>query len=113
HGAAFVPRTGPTVVEAIAKIHEAGGLASLAHPVQNRADERIEEWAAAGLDAPEGYHSDPDAVAVDRYLEIAGRSHLKVPRGSDSHGEERADRAKLGRVTLPQAEFERLCRARS
>jgi 3',5'-nucleoside bisphosphate phosphatase len=112
-GAAFVPRSGPTVVEAIEKIHEARGLASLAHPVQNRADERIEEWATAGLDALEVYHSDHDAVAVDRYLEIATRLQLKITGGSDYHGDERADRARLGRISLPEADFERLCRARS
>jgi hypothetical protein len=112
-GAAFVPRSGPSVVEAIAKIHEAGGLASLAHPAHNRADDRIAGWAAAGLDAIEVYHSDHDAVALDRYLQIAGRCNLLVTGGSDYHGDERAERARLGRVTLPDAEFERLCRLRS
>ena len=112
-GAAFVPRLGPTVVEAIAKIHEAGGLASLAHPAHNRADERIAEWKAAGLDAIEAYHSDHDAVALDRYLQIAARCNLAVTGGSDYHGDERAERARLGRVTLPDAEFDRLCRLRS
>jgi predicted metal-dependent phosphoesterase TrpH len=112
-GAAFVPRSGPTVVQAIARIHAAGGLASLAHPLQNRADERIDEWAAAGLDAVEVYHSDHDADAVARYRSIASRLQLAVSGGSDYHGDDRADRARLGRINLPRDEFERLCRLRS
>lgn len=112
-GAAFVPRSGPTVVEAIAKIHDAGGLASLAHPAQNRADDRIAGWKSAGLDAIEVYHSDHDAVALDRYLQMAARLELGVTGGSDYHGDERAERARLGRVTLPDAEFDRLCRLKS
>lgn len=112
-GAAFVPRSGPTVVEAIARIHESGGLASLAHPAHNRADDRIAEWKSAGLDAIEAYHSDHDAVALDRYLQLASRLGLAVTGGSDYHGDERAERARLGGVTLPDAEFERLCRLTS
>jgi len=112
-GAAFVPRLGPTVIEAVAKIHDAGGLASLAHPAHNKADHRIPEWRSAGLDAIEAYHSDHDPVAIDRYLQIAARCDLAVTGGSDYHGDDRADRARLGRVTLPDAEFERLCRLTS
>jgi 3',5'-nucleoside bisphosphate phosphatase len=112
-GAAFVPRTGPTVVQAIAHIHDASGIASLAHPLQNRADQRIDEWAAASLDAIEVYHSDHDPEAVERYRSIAARLGLAVTGGSDYHGDDRADRARLGRVNLPSDEFERLCRLRS
>src|SRR5206468_4221657 len=49
-GAAFVSRTGPTVVEVIAALHAAGGLAVLAHPAISGCDDRVAEWAAAGLD---------------------------------------------------------------
>jgi predicted metal-dependent phosphoesterase TrpH len=112
-GAAFVPREGPTVADAIVSIHGAGGLASLAHPAQNRADARVEEWASRGLDALEAYHSDHDAVAVQRYLTLAARLNLAITGGSDYHGDERAERARLGRVQLPEQEFERLCRLRS
>jgi predicted metal-dependent phosphoesterase TrpH len=111
-GAAFVPRTGPTVVDVIGRIHDAGGVASLAHPVHNRADDRIAEWKSAGLDAIEVYHSDHDGVARDRYLQLAAQCNLAVTGGSDYHGDERAERARLGRVTLPDAELERLCRLR-
>jgi predicted metal-dependent phosphoesterase TrpH len=107
-GAAFVPRVGPGVADAIVTIHAAGGIASLAHPFLNRDDARIAEWARGGLDAIEVYHSDHDAVAVARYRALAGSLGLAVTGGSDYHGDDRAERARLGRITLPVDDFENL-----
>lgn len=111
-GAAFVPRVGPSVAEAIVRIHEAGGVASLAHPGLNRADPRIAAWAEVGLDALEVYHSDHDLATVARYRAMADSLGLAVTGGSDYHGDDRVERARLGRVTLPEEDFERLCRLR-
>ena len=108
NGAAFVPRTGPDVPEAIARIHAAGGVASLAHPALDASDARIPDWAAAGLDALEAYHSEHDAASVARYCEMARSLGLAVTGGSDYHGDERAARARLGRVTLPREALDRL-----
>jgi hypothetical protein len=44
---------------------------------------------------------------------MASQLGLAVSGGSDYHGDDRAERARLGRVGLPEAEFERLCRLRS
>ena len=107
-GAAFVPRTGPCVIDAIAALHAAGGVAVLAHPAISRCDDRIAEWAGAGLDGVEVYHSEHDDETAARYLKVARSLHLLVTGGSDYHGDERADRTRLGRVTLPVADFERL-----
>src|SRR4029453_2317150 len=57
-GAAVVPRRGPSVIDTIAALHAARGLAVLAHPAISRCDQRIAEWAAAGLDGLEVYHSE-------------------------------------------------------
>jgi predicted metal-dependent phosphoesterase TrpH len=111
-GAAFVPRTGPDVATVVAKIHEAGGLASLAHPVLNKCDDRIAEWATAGLDALEAYHTEHDEAATARYRALASALGLAVTGGSDFHSDEPSGRARLGGVTLPREEFERFARRR-
>jgi predicted metal-dependent phosphoesterase TrpH len=106
----FVPRSGapPDVVVAI--IHEAGGLASLAHPGKLRREPRIAPLAEAGLDAIEVFHPDHDAALVDRYLAVAREFGLLVTGGSDFHGDP-AHGLEPGSVTLPASEFERLRRA--
>jgi hypothetical protein len=107
-GAAFVPRRGPSVIDAIAALHAAGGLAVLAHPAISRCDQRIAEWAEAGLDGLEVYHSEHDAEASARYRQLAESLSLAITGGSDYHGDDRAERARLGRVTTPQEDFDRL-----
>lgn len=107
-GAAFVPRSGPTVKDAIAALHAAGGLAVLAHPAISKCDRRIAEWAEAGLDGLEVYHSEHDAEASARYRQLADSLRLAATGGSDYHGDDRAERTRLGRVTMPEDDFERL-----
>lgn len=102
----FVPRSGATSEEVIAIIHEAGGLASLAHPGQTLVDARIPALRDAGLDALEAYHSDHDPATRDRYLRLARDLDLFVTGGSDYHGDP-AHGLSPGTVTLPAHEFER------
>lgn len=119
----FVPRTGPSPAQVVDAIHDAGGVASMAHPGVTKRDELIAPLVEGGLDAIEVYHSDHDAEAVALYRNLAARLHALVSGGSDFHGEEppsgkatggrsgagaRPQRAVLGAVTLPKADFERL-----
>src|SRR5205085_12121204 len=55
--AAFVARMGPTPADVFARIHEAGGIASLAHPGLTGHDEWITDFVRDGLDAIEVYHT--------------------------------------------------------
>jgi predicted metal-dependent phosphoesterase TrpH len=103
----FVPRSGANPEEVIAVIHEAGGLASLAHPVLADMDARIPQLRDAGLDALEAYHSDHDRATRDRYLMLARSLELLVTGGSDYHGDP-AHGLTPGTVTLPAQEWERL-----
>ena len=102
---AYVARTGVPPGEVIAIIHEAGGLASLAHPGVTRRDERLAEWAAGGLDALEAYHSDHSDAEVTLYLERAQALGLLVTGGSDFHGDDpmshHTRRRVVGGMTLP------------
>jgi predicted metal-dependent phosphoesterase TrpH len=104
-------------------IHEAGGIASFAHPGVTKRDELVAPLAEHGLDAIEVYHSDHTVEDTAAYKRMAARLGILVSGGSDFHGEDpasakatvgrpgkpgRAQRAIFGAVVLPQADFEAL-----
>jgi hypothetical protein len=105
---AYVPRSGTQPADVVRIIHEAAGLASLAHPGLGGRDRYIPALAAAGLDAIEVYHSDHDVVAQTRYRRLADDLGLLATGGSDFHGDMSHHAARLGDVTLPARDFERL-----
>ena len=107
---AFVPRAGAPPEEVIHRIHEAGGIASLAHPGLLQHDDWIPEFAAAGLDAVEAYHSEHDTLMTATYLSIAKRLRLGISGGSDFHGDESHGAVQLGLVELPREDFDHLRR---
>ncbi|PYQ97743.1 MAG: hypothetical protein DMF94_15370 [Acidobacteria bacterium] len=106
----FVPREGAAPDNVIARIHDAGGLASMAHPGLIGRDNWIPGLAASGLDAIEAFHTDHDADAIARYRAMAQRLTLAVSGGSDYHGDESHGAAHPGNVSLPRDDFERLVR---
>ncbi|OFW20332.1 MAG: hypothetical protein A3H97_20550 [Acidobacteria bacterium RIFCSPLOWO2_02_FULL_65_29] len=110
---AFVPRIGAPPDEVFSRIHDAGGLASLAHPALVAHDEWLPGFAGAGLDALEAYHTDHDGAATERYLALAARLGLAVTGGSDFHGDDAHGGGGPGRVTLPRDAFEGLKKRRS
>jgi predicted metal-dependent phosphoesterase TrpH len=107
-GPAFVPRRSASVGTVVSLVHAAGGVASLAHPGLLRRDDLIPRIAETGLDALEVYHSDHTPEDVERYRRLAATLRLAVSGGSDFHGERRHGLTRLGRITLPSDEFERL-----
>jgi 3',5'-nucleoside bisphosphate phosphatase len=101
----FVERNGPVIEEAIARVRETGGAASLAHPVRLGLSPREEEtliarWVEAGLTAIEAYHPDHSVVDARRYLAIARKYDLAVTGGSDFHGAAKPN-VRLGDVRFP------------
>lgn len=104
---AFVRREGASSEAVIAAIHDAGGIASLAHPKRRVPDERIAMLRDSGLDAVEAYHSDHDAAQIAHYLELAASLGLLVTGGSDFHGDPSHGR-EVGSAGLPVAEWPRL-----
>ena len=75
-----------SAMEAIELVHQAGGLAVMAHPGLNRTDEIIPALVKSGLDGIECFHTKHTTRLVERYLEIADRHRLLVTGGSDCHG---------------------------
>ena len=105
---AFVPRTGVPGAQVIATIHAAGGVASLAHPGIVSMDDLIGLLRSAGLDALEVWHSDHSPEQARHYHEVAARLGLARTGGSDFHGDGLHRSCRLGGVTLPAPEFDRL-----
>jgi len=104
---AFVPRAGAPPEEVIRIVHEAGGVASLAHPGQTAVDARISAYVDAGLDALEAFHPDHDKPSTDRYRGVAAHLKLLVTGGSDFHGDP-SHGWEPGAVSLPADEWLRL-----
>jgi predicted metal-dependent phosphoesterase TrpH len=110
---AWVPREGPTLRDVVDLLHDASGLASLAHPVLYGRDDEIPAWRGAGLDAIEVWHSEHTAATSERYLALARRLGLLATGGSDFHGDRPAGPVRrcprlLGKIELPDAEFTKL-----
>jgi predicted metal-dependent phosphoesterase TrpH len=107
---AFVPRIGPDAATVVATIHDAGGLASFAHPGVTNRNDLVAPLAERGLDAIEVYHSDHSQEDTTAYRRLAATLGLLVTGGSDFHGDnsskpERARRSTFGAIGLPPADF--------
>jgi 3',5'-nucleoside bisphosphate phosphatase len=107
---AFVARQGPSPEEVFARIYQASGIASLAHPALVGRDDWIPGFIACGLNALEAYHSEHDAVCTARYLAMAERLGVAVTGGSDYHADDTHGAVQLGGVALPRDAYERLVR---
>src|SRR6202142_3776548 len=108
---AWVPKAKMSALEGIELIHQAGGLAVMAHPGLNRTDEVIPALVDAGMDGIECFHTKHSTAMSERYLEIADRFHLLVTGGSDCHGFSKG-KPLIGGIKLPYEHIERLKAAR-
>ena len=106
-GSAFVERQGPTLAEAIAKIHASNGISSLAHPVRlglasnpDKEAALFDRIRAIGLDALEVWHTDHVPALIKRYGTYAERHGMLMTGGSDYHGDNKPN-ARLGGVMAP------------
>ena len=108
---AWVPKTKMSALESIELIHQAGGLAVMAHPGLNRTDEIIPVLVDAGLDGIECFHTKHSTVMSERYLEIAEKYRLLVTGGSDCHGYSK-NKPLIGTVRVPFMYVEKLMAAK-
>jgi predicted metal-dependent phosphoesterase TrpH len=107
HRPAWVPKFKMSAAGAIDLIHQAGGVAVLAHPGLNRSDEAIPDVVEAGLDGIECFHSKHSTAMAEHYLELADRFHLLVTGGSDCHGMSKG-KPLIGTIKLPYQHVEKL-----
>ena len=108
---AWVPKTKMSALEAVELIHQAGGLAVMAHPGLNRTDDIIPDLVDAGLDGIECFHTKHSTVMSERYLEIAEKYNLLVTGGSDCHGFSKKAPL-IGTVKLPYEHVEKMKQTR-
>lgn len=105
---AYVERHKLTPFQAIEIIHEARGVAVLAHPGNSKHDELIPDLVDGGLQGIEAYHADHSPTQARHYVEIARRYDLIPTGGSDSHGPNMLKTVAVGRVTVEIAVVHRL-----
>jgi predicted metal-dependent phosphoesterase TrpH len=110
-GRAHVRRYALDPADAIALVHQAGGVTVVAHPhAVTRGwmvpDDLIAELAGAGLDGVEVFHPDHDEAERDQLLTVARKLGLAATGGSDDHGELTGDR--IGCETTRQEDLDAL-----
>ncbi|MDH7489575.1 MAG: PHP domain-containing protein [Anaerolineae bacterium] len=100
NGPAYVPRFKLAPEQAIALIHDSGGVAVLAHPLDVL--DTVGWLTAEGLDGLEAYYSlyTPDVSA--QIAAIAQRHGLIVTGGSDFHGPRVSPGIDIGSVDVPE-----------
>ncbi len=84
-GPVYVPKAKLTPAEAIDLIHQAGGVAVMAHPHLTDRDEIIPELVQAGLDGIEIFHPTHSGRTRKRYRQMAQKQGLIRTGGSDAH----------------------------
>ena len=104
---AWVPKLKMSACEAIDLIHQARGVAVLAHPGLNRTDSVIPDLVEAGVDGIECFHTKHSTATSEHYLELADRFHLLVTGGSDCHGLSKG-KPLIGSVRVPYRHVEQL-----
>lgn len=93
-GPAFAERFAYSATESIDMIHQAGGIAVLAHPVfleqqTNALSLVIAELVERGLDGIEIFYPTHSPTLQKKLRTLALKYHLVVTGGSDYHGKER------------------------
>ena len=96
---AYVPRYLPEVDEVIDVIHQAGGLATLAHPKLVGDDELVEKLCTK-LDGLEVYYPCHSPEETQHYFLLAKKYNLLITGGSDFHGASSRFVKELGDFTI-------------
>jgi len=102
-----VPKFKISAVDAIELIHQADGLAVMAHPGLNRTDEIIPGLVRAGLDGVECFHTKHTPTASEHYVRLAKELGVLITGGSDCHGLNKG-KPLIGTIKLPYEYVEQL-----
>ena len=114
---AYIPRARLSLQECIDVIHQAGGVAVLAHPLYMSRDQKafvklLEECGAYGLDGLEVYYNAYDEESVQRLKSYADSFNLLTTGGTDFHGTftpgVELGRGRTGKLDVPTFVWERL-----
>ena len=97
---AYVPKEQLSMQEAIAMVHDAGGLAILAHPGAGGTRERIDALRTLGLDGIEVKHPSHSASDTARLRGLCEQFAMVMSGGSDWHGAADGPRT-IGMMQVP------------
>ena len=97
-------RPRPTLAEASARVHAAGGFCSLAHPVYYGVptDDVLDLLCDMNIEAVEAFHGGHTDAYRDEVWRAAVERGLRVTAGSDHHGPEHHPRP--GQRPVPLAD---------
>ncbi len=101
NGPAYVPHFKLDYPSVIKLIHQAGGIAVLAHPGLIGNEAIVNDIIHAGIHGIEVYHPRHDDAQTKNYLQIAKEHQLLITGGSDFHGIPTRFPEKLGIFTPP------------
>lgn len=103
-----VPPKYPSAFEVLDAIHDAGGVAVLAHPGFYDSFDLLDELVELGLDGVEVWHPENSDEDIERLKEAAKKNGLLMTGGSDFHGMYNSRKVKLGSYTTPEENLNEL-----
>jgi 3',5'-nucleoside bisphosphate phosphatase len=106
---AFVPKATLPAADAIELIHDAGGIAVIAHPALNPALKTLlPQLLLLPFDGIEAYHNKHSPGEAAQLMECAVENGLLVTGGSDCHGNIKGQGLEIGKVRLAYHHYQRL-----
>lgn len=112
-GLAFADAEYPDVREVLERIHDAGGLAVLAHPAVYDSYDLLEELTDIGLDGVEVYHPRNNEGDEERLKKFAISHNLVMTGGTDFHGMYSHNVNPIGTYTTTDDQVEALKRKKT
>lgn len=104
---AFVPKHVISVKEAIDAIHDAHGLAFLAHP--GLVNQKLHSTLfALPFDGVEVYHISHTPAQTNLFIEYAKECNLLQSGGSDCHGDVKGNEPEMGKVRVAYELYEKI-----
>lgn len=98
----------PEVKDVIDEVHNAGGIAVLAHPAIYDNFDEIEKYIELGLDGIEVWHPSASDEVIERVGKICKKNKLLMTGGSDFHGIYGRQMVTLGSCSTPDEHVDKL-----
>lgn len=98
----------PDVKEVIEEVHNAGGVAVLAHPTLYDNFDEIDNYIQLGLDGIEVWHPSATDETIERLSNICKKNKILLTGGSDFHGLYGSKTVTLGTCLTPDEHLDKL-----